>query len=192
MPANLGDSKLSSVYTSFVHLSSDSLNSNLEYVYDGAGNRTTLQVSTTSVQLSNVTINNITYPTSVGPAQGVVTSDGSSNFTVSSLASILSNINTTIPSDGVYSSPVITVEKNIVSSIVSSLDNKTFFYPSRTSVQIGPSKEQLLSVATWNSPVNGDKLNILQKITKNGAIHDIAINVFTYSTGSGWTGPVTY
>jgi len=191
MPANLTGQNIADVYSSFLHLSSASLSVGLVPVFDGIGNKTTLQLSTTSASISNLDINNISYPQSIGSVQGVVVSDGVSQLSIRSISSVLSSINATVLTDGTYSAPVITVTNNQVSQIVSSLDNKTFFYPTRISTQAGPSREQLLSVVSWNSPQVGDKLNILQKITSNSTLVDLAVNVFTY-TLSGWGNPVTY
>jgi hypothetical protein len=191
MPTDLTGSNISDIYTSLLHVSSNQLSATLTPVYDGKGNKSTLSISTTSVSISNLQVNGISYPQSIGAAQSVVVSDGVGSFNTASLVSVLSNINSTIPVNGIYSAPVITIENNIVSSIVSSRDNKTFFYPTRTSSQAGPSREQLLSVTSWNSPITGDKMNVLQKITNGSTLVDIAINVFTYSA-SGWGNPVTY
>jgi hypothetical protein len=191
MPTDLTGSNISDIYTSLLHVSSNQLSATLTPVYDGKGNKSTLSISTTSVSISNLQVNGISYPQSIGAAQSVIVSDGVGSFNTASLVSVLSNINSTIPVNGIYSAPVITIENNIVSSIVSSRDNKTFFYPTRISSQAGPSREQLLSVTSWNSPITGDKMNVLQKITNGSTLVDIAINVFTYSA-SGWGNPVTY
>lgn len=191
MPENLTGYDIADVYSSFLHLSSFSLSAGLVPVYDGIGNKTTLQLSTTSASISNLNINNISYPQSIGPIQGVVVSDGISQLSIRSISSVLSSINANIPTDGTYSSPVITITNNQISQIVSSLDNKTFFYPTRTSTQAGPSREQLLSAVNWNSPQVGDKLNVLQKVTSGNTLVDLAVNVFTY-TSTGWSDPVTY
>jgi hypothetical protein len=191
MPENLTGYDISDVYSSFLHLSSFSLSSTLVPVYDGVGNKSTLQLSTTSASISNLNINNISYPQSIGPIQGVVVSDGISQLSIKSIVSVLTSINANVPADGVYSSPVITIANNQISQIISSLDNKTFFYPTRLSTQTGPSKQQLLEVVSWNSPQVGDKLNVLQKVTNGSTLVDLAVNVFTY-TSTGWSDPVTY
>lgn len=192
MPENLTGYDIAEVYSSFLHLSSFSLSGGLVPVYDGIGNKTTLQLSTTSVSISNLNVNQIDYPQAIGPAQGVVVSDGISQLSIRSIVSVLSSINTNIPSNGTYSSPVITVANNQVSQIISSLDNKTFFYPTRISTQAGPSREQLLSVVSWNSPQAGDRVTVLQKVINNGTLVDLAVNVFTYSLSAQWGAPVTY
>jgi hypothetical protein len=191
MPENLTGYDISDVYSSFLHLSTFSLSSSLVPVYDGLGNKTTLQLSTTNASLSNLAINNISYPQSIGPIQGVVVSDGVSQLSIKSIVSVLTSINANVPADGVYSSPVITIANNQISQIISSLDNKTFFYPTRLSIQAGPSKQQLLEVVSWNSPQVGDRLNVLQKVMNGSTLVDLAVNVFTY-TLSGWSDPVTY
>ncbi len=192
MPTDLTGSNISDIYTSLLHISGSTLSAAVTPIYDGKGNKSTLSLSTSSVSISNLNVNGVTYPTAVGSAQGVVVSDGVSKFTVSSLASVLSNINTTIPTNGVYSSPVVTIENSLVSSIVSSIGNKTFFYPTRVSTESGPSKEQLLSVVSWNSPVTNDKAIVLQKVlNSDGSINNLSINVFT-RTATDWSGPVTY
>lgn len=192
MPTDLTGSNISDIYTSLLHISGNTLSAAVTPIYDGKGNKSTLSLSTSSVSISNLNVNGINYPTAIGPVQGVIVSDGVSNFSVSSLASVLSNINTTIPTNGTYSSPVITVQNSIVSSIVSSIGNKTFFYPTRVSTESGPSKEQLVSVITWNSPVVGDKAIVLQKvINSDSSINNLSINVFTRAAAD-WSGPVTY
>jgi len=192
MPENLTGYDIAEVYSSFLHLSSFSLSGNLVPIYDGIGNKTTLQLSTTSASISNLNINEIAYPQAIGPAQGVVVSDGISQLSIRSIVSVLTSINTNVPSNGTYSSPVITIANNQVSQIISSLDNKTFFYPTRISTQAGPSREQLLSVVNWNSPQAGDRVTVLQKVLNNNTLVDLAVNVFTYSLSAQWGTPVTY
>lgn len=192
MPSNLSGYDISDVYTSFLHISTNNLSQEITPVFDGAGNKSTLSLSTTSVSISNLNVNGISYPQTIGSSQSVIVSDGVSSFSVRPLTSVLSSINTTVPTNGTYSSPVIRVDNNIISSIVSSNDNKTFFYPTRQVTQAGPSREMLLSVVSWNSPVVGDRLNIIQKVMNGSTLVDLSINVFTYTLSSGWGNPVTY
>lgn len=193
MPGNLTGQNLSDVYTSFLHTETPSLCSSEVFVYDGIGNKSTLSLSTTSVSISNLKVNQIEYPQTIGIAGGVVVSDGVSKFTVSSIASAITSINTTVPVNGTYSSPVLTVQNGFISNIVNSTGNKTFFYPSRVKTSSStPSKEMLLSVVTWNSPVVGDKAIVMQKVNNgDGSLYNIDISVFTYEV-TGWSNPQTY
>lgn len=192
MPTNFTGLTISNIYPSFLHTEFSNLCSAETPVYDGLGNKSTLSLSTSSASISNLRINQFEYPQTIGVAGGVITSDGISKFSVSSIASVLSTINTTVPLNGSYSAPVITINNGFISSIVSSNDNKTFFYPSRYKTEAGPSSELLKGVISWNTPLTGDRVNVLQKVlNSDGSLYNIDINVFTYST-NGWGNPQTY
>lgn len=192
MPIDLTGQNISDIYSSFLHTGFASLCSEETPVYDGLGNISTLSLSTSSASLSNLKINQIEYPQSIGVAGGVVISDGVSKLSVASIASVLSTINSTVPQDGSYSAPVITIANGVISKIVSSNDNKTFFYPSRVKTVAGPSSSLLIEAIIWNNPLIGDKANVIQKVlNSDGSLNNIDINVFTY-TASGWGSPQTY
>lgn len=192
MPTDLTGQQISDIYPSFLHTGTSSLCSLETPVYDGIGNISTLSISTTSISLSNAKINEIEYPQSVGNAGEVIVSDGVSKFNVTSIAAAIAATNGTIPANGTYSSPVISINNGVVSSVISTLDNKTFFYPSRQTTEAGPSLTQLQTVISWNTPLTGDKVNILQKVkNSNGSLNDIIINVLTYAS-TGWGNLQTY
>ena len=192
MPTDLTGQQISDIYPSFLHTGTSSLCSLETPVYDGIGNISTLSISTTSISLSNAKINEIEYPQSVGNAGEVIVSDGVSKFNVTSIAAAIAAANGTIPANGTYSSPVISINNGVVSSVISTLDNKTFFYPSRQTTEAGPNLTQLQTVISWNTPLTGDKVNILQKVKNaNGSLNDLSINVLTY-TSTGWGNLQTY
>ena len=62
MSASLENQFISDRYTSLLHLSGGSLTGDLDYVYDGLGNQTPIQVSNNKVVISNVE-----QPTSLTP-----------------------------------------------------------------------------------------------------------------------------
>ena len=190
MPANLTGEQINNIYTSLLHISSTALTNITTPIFDGVGNRSALYLSTSSVSVTgSFALNNVLYPSS-GTTNGVLTFDGT-RVNITSLASALSTVNSAVPADGTYSSPTIAIQNGILTSIVNSGGNKTFFYPARLNTVAGPSKEALLSVVSWQSPTNGDKANVIQKVTSGPTLVDLSINVFTYN-GTEWTGPVTY
>lgn len=186
MPIDLTGQQISDIYPSFLHTGTSSLCSLETPVYDGIGNISTLSISTTSVSLSNVKINEIEYPQSVGSIGEIIVSDGISRFSVTSMAGVLAATNGTIPLSGSYSSPVVTIDNGFISSITSTIGNKTFFYPSRLTTEPSPTADELLSVISWNTPLVGDRVNILQKVlNSNSSLNNLNINVFVYAL-SGW------
>ena len=54
MSASLENQFISDKYTSLLHLSGSNLNNNLDFVYDGLGNQTPIQVSNDKVVINNV------------------------------------------------------------------------------------------------------------------------------------------
>jgi hypothetical protein len=61
MSASLENQFISDRYTSLLHLSASSLTGNLDYVYDGLGNQTPLEVSTEKVVVKGITISLETF-----------------------------------------------------------------------------------------------------------------------------------
>jgi len=61
MSASLENQFISDRYTSLLHLSANSLTGDLEYVYDGLGNRTPLEVSTDQVVVKDINISLETF-----------------------------------------------------------------------------------------------------------------------------------
>lgn len=184
MPADLTGNKIQDIYSSFLHLSSTNLTTNLESVFDGNGNEAPIKVSTESILLNNkvslsgtVTINDNTYPSqigqvnnllSVGVTPGVLSFRTLSDVLTSSVSSFIQN--------GTYSSPVITYHGGLPIQVFNNPSIKSFFV---RDIALDNSKAITTIQTDWPFPVEGDIARVLN-------LHDSKAYNYKYNSTTGW------
>ena len=181
MPRDLTGNSISDVYTSFLHISADNLTTVSQPVFDGLGVLAPLKISTTGLKLDgNVQINNVQYPGVTG-VQGsilyVINNTGRVGYTT--LLDLLEeSIGTSLPNDGVYSNPKITVTEGIVSKVEDNPSVKTFFIRNTN-----PSTSDYIAAAAedWPFPVVND-VAFVRNLANDGLIK----LRYTGESASGW------
>lgn len=154
MPDDLTGSSLANIYTSFLHVSSDFITSSFEQVFDGQGNKVPMYVSTRGVSLSgNVSINNMSFPESVGNPNQIISVNSSGNLQYRTVIDVLTSSSVSTVVDGTYSSPKITMLNGFINALADNPTVKTFF--TRTA-NITPQNLILIPQLNWPNPVVND------------------------------------
>lgn len=155
MPIDLTGESISDVYSSFLHLSTNALTTTPQQVADGIGNLAPVLLSTEGIALSgSVSINSYQFPSAVGTQYQMLRVDGSGDLEYAGvLDTLLLEKDITLPVDGRYSNPVITIEEGIVTSIQNNPAIKTFFIRKGSPVT---SDYIDAIVVDWPYPVMGD------------------------------------
>lgn len=192
MPANLTGNPLSTVYSSFLHLSSTGLTGAMERVFDGTGNGSCMFISTSSISLSGaLTVNGVVFPPTGSVENAIPALDGANNLIFRTLNYLLTAANASDVVDGNYSNPTLTMKDGLLQSVYTNGGSKTFFIASRLQSQAGPSVTTLIQTIQWPFPIIGDVSHVMQKVTNGSAMVDLDVFKFTYSA-SGWGTPVQY
>ena len=119
MPIDLTGESISDVYSSFLHLSTNTLTTTPQQIADGVGNLAPVLISTEGITLSgSVSIHSVQFPSPAGTQYQILRVDGDGNLEYASiLDTILLEKEVTLPVDGRYSNPVITIEEGLVTQI---------------------------------------------------------------------------
>ena len=176
MAQDLTGNSIKSVYSSFLHLSSGNLTSQLEKVFDGVGNEAPIMISTGGVALSgNVSISNVQYPKIAGNAYDVISVGGDGNLIFSSISNTLTASGYTKSTSGTFSNPRLTIANGLIQDVKDNPSIKTFFLRVGTFTNTaGINAIQ----SNWPFPSVNDIANVMN-------MTDLKVYVYKY-TSNGW------
>jgi hypothetical protein len=152
MAQDLTNNSINDIYSTFLHISANTLTSTPQRVFDGLGNLSQLFVSTLGVGLSGtVTINNVAYPTLPGTVNQVPVVNTSGSLEFKNIQDILTSTGLSNLINATYSSPSIVVENGVIKELKNNISVKTF-YMRRTS----PTNQDIINTVVWANPVVDD------------------------------------
>ena len=185
MSESLQGLQLRDIWTTFLHISGASITSTTpQRVYDGAGNGTTLYLTTTGAKVDNLQVGQITFPANAGNINEIPVLTTTTKVEFKSIAAVLSAAAPLVNGD--FSSPSILVRNGIVSSVLATGGStKTFILPNRLTNSPVPTTLAVVGAITWTNPTSSDTAYVLQKVnTPQGALSNLTIYKLSYSTGA--------
>lgn len=168
MAADLTGIPLSNVYSGFLHTGGESLSGLPTQVYTGDGQQTSLSVSSTALSVNgSLTVGAVTYPSTSAVAGSIPTLNESGELIFKQISDILTVDPNTPKINGTFSSPTIKFTDSVVTEIISNITTNLFFMPSRATTSRAPAVGNIIQYINWQSPVDGDRAFVAQKIISN-------------------------
>jgi hypothetical protein len=174
--------QMGEIWTTFLHISETSLTTTPQQVYDGGGVASSLYLSTTGVNVDNLQVGQITFPTLEGNVNDIPVLTSSTKIEFKSIPAALSSVAPLINGD--YSSPFVRVQDGIVTKVLGTGGaTKLFILSTRSVEQSTPTINDIVGAVVWQNPVAGDTAYVLQKVTTTAnTLSDIIIYKLTYNS----------
>ena len=187
MPADLTGNYLSSIYQTLLHTTT-LVSPVSTYVYDGLGNKTALAVSISAVSIDSLIVNNIPFNfATVSPfSSNVLTYDPVTlGVEMRSFNDLLSTANSAYAlSDGIYTTPSVTVSGGVIVSLSANPVQK-FGFPALTRyVLTGAYVDSGTASSVFTASIGGSPL--LADLTFSPILGDSITYTLKYAASGAW------
>ena len=187
MPADLTGNYLSSIYQTLLHTTT-LVSPVSTYVYDGLGNKTALAVSISAVSIDSLIVNNIPFNfATVSPfSSNVLTYDPVTlGVEMRSFNDLLSTANSAYAlSDGIYTTPSVTVSGGVIVSLSANPIQK-FGFPALTRyVLSGDTVDSGIAYNYFTASIGGSPL--LADLTFSPILGDSITYTLKYAVSGAW------
>ena len=188
MPADLTGNYLSSIYQTLLHTTT-LVSPVSTYVYDGLGNKTALAVSTSAVSIDSLIVNNIPFNfATVSPfSSNVLTYDPVTlGVEMRSFNDLLSTANSAYAlSDGIYTTPSITVSGGVIVSLSANPIQK-FGFPALTRYVLSGDTVDSGTASNVFTDSIGASSPLLVDLAFQPIIGDSIIYTLKFATSGAW------